>query len=70
MSKLVTVTLKQSLVGTGFAYGKGPNEVPEHLAAEWVRVGLAEYPAAAKKPSDLAETRPSPHAKAAEKRNK
>lgn len=69
MSKLVTVILKQSLVGTGFAYGKGQNDVPEQLAIEWVRVGLAEYPGA-KPPHALAETRPSPQAKAAEKRNK
>lgn len=69
MSKLVSVILKDSIAGLNFAYAKGENEVPEHLAAEWVRVGLAEYPGAAKKPADLAETRPSTQAKKAEKRN-
>lgn len=65
---MVKILLKQSVVGTGFSYGKGENEVPDKLAAEWVKCGLAEYIGAAKKPSDLAETRPSPQAKKSEKR--
>lgn len=68
MSKLVTIILKQSVAGRGFAYGKGINEVPEHLADEWVRVGLAEYPNQAKPPHQTAQTATSPQAKKAEKR--
>lgn len=68
MIKLVTIRIFDSLAGKDFAYAKGINEVPEHLAAEWVRVGLAEYPEGAKKPVETAETRPSTQAKKAEKR--
>lgn len=65
---MVKILLKESVAGLNFAYAKGENEVPDQLAAEWVRCGLAEYIGAAKKPSDLAETRPSPQAKKSEKR--
>ena len=68
MSKLVTIRIFDSLAGKDFAYAKGVNEVPEHLAAEWVRVGLAEYAGAAQLPNQAAETRPSGQAKKAEKR--
>ncbi len=67
MEKTVKILLFESVAGLGFAFGKGENEVPEKLAADLVKSGLAEYPGA-KKPSDLAETRPSPQAKKAEKR--
>ena len=68
MSKLVTIRLFDSLAGKDFTYAKGINEVPEELAAEWVQVGLAEYPGAAQLPNERAETRPSTQAKKAEKR--
>lgn len=78
MEKTVKIILFDSLAGRDFAYGKGENEVPEHLAAEWVAKGLGEYVGAkpspleggkgGEKPHELAERAISPQAKKAEKR--
>lgn len=79
MEKTVKIHLFDSLAGRDFAYGKGENDVPPHLAAEWVAKGLGEYVGGAKpspleggkggeKPSELAEKAISPQAKKAEKR--
>lgn len=73
MEKTVKILLFDSLAGRGFAYGKGENDVPEHLAAEWVKIGLAEYvnppqTKTATKPSDHSEKAISSAAKKAEKR--
>lgn len=68
---MVKILLKESVAGLNFAYAKGENEVPDKLAAEWVKCGLAEYIGAANLSavaSAKAETRPSPQAKKAEKR--
>lgn len=72
---MAKILLYDSIAGLHFAYAKGENEVPDKLAAEWVKCGLAEYIGAAKKsPIDggrgveTAEKAISQQAKKAEKR--
>ncbi len=73
MEKTIKILLFDSLAGRGFAYGKGENDVPEHLAAEWVKIGLAEYvnppqTKTAQGPHQTAEKAISAQAKTTEKR--
>ncbi len=71
MEKLVKIRLFDSTAGTGFAYGKGENEIPESLAKRFVASGLGEYigePKQAPTPANLAERAVSQQAKKAEKR--
>lgn len=65
---MAKILLKESIAGLNFAYAKGENEVPDQLATEWVKVGLAEYIGAAKTPHQTAEKAISQQAKKAEKR--
>lgn len=72
MEKTVKIRLFNSVVGTGFAYGKGENDLPESLARDFVASGLGEYvvepPKIATKPHERAENAASQQAKKAEKR--
>ena len=65
---MAKILLYDSIAGLHFAYAKGENEVPDKLAAEWVKCGLAEYIGAAKSPHQTAEKAISQQAKKAEKR--
>ena len=67
MEKLVRVLLLNSVVGTGFAYGKGENDIPESIARDLIKSGLAAI--VGQKPSETAEKPASP-AQSAEKRKK
>lgn len=66
---MAKILLYDSVAGLNFAYAKGENDnVPEKIAADLVKAGLAEYVGAAKAPYQTAEKAISPQAKKAEKR--
>lgn len=67
MEKTIKVLLFDSVAGRGFAYGKGENDIPESIARDLIKSGLAAI--VGQKASETAEKPASP-AQTAEKRKK
>ena len=67
MENTIKVLLLDSVAGRGFAYGKGENDIPESIARDLIKAGLAVI--IGQKTSETAEKSASP-TQTAEKRKK